>query len=140
MSKFDEILNSSDASDALLGEQIDKINESIGNYEIISPEPSATGISIVSGGYTKIGKLVIVNVRFSFDSNRINAPIPITRSLPLPKVLSADKGYIAATVVDIQSDAPSASCYGCVSKSGELVAYVPTADHAYAISATYICE
>lgn len=29
MSKFDEILNSSDASDALLGEQIDKINESI---------------------------------------------------------------------------------------------------------------
>ena len=29
MSKFDEILNSSDASDALLGEQIDKLNKNI---------------------------------------------------------------------------------------------------------------
>lgn len=36
MSKFDEILNSSDASDALLGEQIDKITDKVNlNAEVV---------------------------------------------------------------------------------------------------------
>ena len=45
MSKFDEILNSSDASDALLGEQIDKLAERISALEAIVGGRSAVSLN-----------------------------------------------------------------------------------------------
>ena len=51
MSKFDEILNSSDASDALLGEQIDKINvflnQSVSARVLVNTNGSWSGTNLI---------------------------------------------------------------------------------------------
>lgn len=140
MGKFDEILNSSDASDALLGEQIDKINESIGNYDITSLTP-VSDVELVCGGYTKIGKLVVLNIRFTVGTTRAGKSTAIiSTGVPMPKnVAESTRAYVAASVVDIQSDA-HADTYGYIGRDGQVIVNVPLANHSYAISATYICE
>lgn len=60
MNKFDKILNSADASDALLGEQIDGIQARMG-ADIIA---GGTG-----GSVKKSNGIIIINLNFSFTYN-----------------------------------------------------------------------
>lgn len=60
MSKFDEILNSSNPSDALLGEQIDRLDAQI--------KVNKTGTS-TGGSIKRVNGLIIVNFNFTFVYN-----------------------------------------------------------------------
>ena len=135
-----EILNSFDDSDEMLSEKIENINNSLGDYSITPLTPLSSDVTIITGGFTVVGKIVILNARFSVSSALKGVTTGLSNpGVPRPKVFSADKSYIAATVVDIQSDAP-ANCYGCISRYGNIAVQVPQADHEYAVSAVYICE
>lgn len=57
MSKFDEILNSSDASDALLGEQIDKIEQKSVITQILTKEYASGGTE-----YNEVGTITLPDV------------------------------------------------------------------------------
>ena len=64
MSKFDEILNSSDASDALLGEQIDKINCGWTKVGVATGNQTTYfGDVVITGYYNKFLRRVVLIIK-----------------------------------------------------------------------------
>lgn len=87
MSKFDEILNSSNPSDALLGEQIDKMATDLSykpSRTIISELGTVTGCTVNELKISYIGDLVCLNGKVTFSVN-ISTGSQFNCSITLPE-------------------------------------------------------
>ncbi len=61
--------------------EIDALNSNLNNNTVVSVRTITSGITIVNGGYTLVGKLVVLNVRITVD-NDITGVVEVLRGFP----------------------------------------------------------
>ena len=120
--------------DVIVNNAIDEVKVDLFNQVITPLTPASGAINIVAGGYTKIGNLCIVNLRFNRSATTIG-----TLAKNLPKPISAIANYVGATVKDIGTDSQSDG-YGYISNDGDAIVKVQKASSDYTFSAVYICQ
>lgn len=92
-----------------------------------------TGVTLIFGGYKKVGKIVIVNIRMNVSSSVTN----LCSGLPVP--LSISSLTQAQAVCAFASNVSSTnSIY--INKNGEVIAENAESNRNIVISGVYICE
>lgn len=109
-----------------------ELNQTLANNTLIQPEVNTTNVSSFVGGYCTIGKIVIVNMRFTYIGNA-NALRTIFSNLPLPL-------YGEALTCCNWADDTATSEYAIVYTDGSVKVKVPTTNKEYIMSGTYMAR
>lgn len=116
----------------------EKINNALANQGgTITPiTTNNSEVTIISGGYSQIGKMVVVNFRFKVAT--ANSLITFETNLPFPPIMV--KQYISANVINIQQDIAELNYGYKLQGSGSVTVKVAQANVEYAYSCVYICQ